>query len=133
VLGSWRRNGSASTAWGVNVWLGGWWFTVVGILEPLELAPEFDRAALIGLPIAKQLFDADGSASTIYVRAQPDDLDDVRSVLAATANPEHPEEVEVSRPSERSRRGRPRRRRSRRSSSASARSPSSSTGSGSRT
>jgi putative ABC transport system permease protein len=100
VLGSWRRNGSASTAWGVNVWLGGWWFTVVGILEPLELAPEFDRAALIGLPIAKQLFDADGSASTIYVRAQPGDLDDVRSVLAATANPEHPEEVEVSRPSD---------------------------------
>jgi putative ABC transport system permease protein len=85
---------------GVNVWLGGGWFTVVGIVEPLELAPDLDRAALIGLPIAKLLFDADGSASTIYVRAQPGDLDDVRSVLAATANPEHPEEVEVSRPSD---------------------------------
>jgi putative ABC transport system permease protein len=34
------------------------------------------------------------------VRADPDDLDDVRQVLGATANPEHPEEVEVSRPSD---------------------------------
>jgi putative ABC transport system permease protein len=85
---------------GVNVWLDGQWFTVVGILEPVELAPDLDSAALIGLPIAKQLFGAEGSATTIYVRANPDDLDDVRNVLGATANPEHPEEVEVSRPSD---------------------------------
>jgi putative ABC transport system permease protein len=85
---------------GVNVWIGEHWFTVVGILDPVELAPDLDSAALIGLPIAEELFDAEGSASTIYVRANPDDLDDVRSVLGATANPEHPEEVEVSRPSD---------------------------------
>jgi putative ABC transport system permease protein len=85
---------------GVKVWLGEQWFTVVGILDPVELAPDLDSAALIGLPIAKELFDAEGSASTIYVRADPDDLDDVRSVLGATANPEHPEEVDVSRPSD---------------------------------
>jgi putative ABC transport system permease protein len=85
---------------GVSVWLGDHWFTVVGILQPVELAPDLDNAALIGLPIAKELFGAEGSASTIYVRANPDDLDDVRRVLGATANPEHPEEVEVSRPSD---------------------------------
>jgi putative ABC transport system permease protein len=85
---------------GVSVWLGEQWFTVVGILNPVELAPDLDSTALIGLPIAKQLFDAEGSASTIYVRANPDDLDDVRRVLGATANPEHPEEVDVSRPSD---------------------------------
>jgi putative ABC transport system permease protein len=85
---------------GVNIWLGERWFTVVGILDPVELAPDLDSAALIGLPIAKELFDAEGSASTIYVRANPDDLDDVRQVLGATANPEHPEEVDVSRPSD---------------------------------
>lgn len=85
---------------GVKVWLAEQWFTVVGILDPVELAPDLDSAALIGLPIAKELFDAEGSASTIYVRAEPDDLDDVRSVLGATANPEHPEEVDVSRPSD---------------------------------
>jgi putative ABC transport system permease protein len=85
---------------GVKVWLGEHWFTVVGILDPVELDPDLDSAALIGLPIAKELFGAEGSASTIYVRANPDDLDDVRNVLGATSNPERPEEVEVSRPSD---------------------------------
>jgi putative ABC transport system permease protein len=85
---------------GVKVWVGEQWFTVVGILDAVELAPDLDNAALIGLPIAKQLFGAEGSATTIYVRADPDDLDDVRRVLGATANPEHPDEVDVSRPSD---------------------------------
>src|SRR5262245_3870969 len=85
---------------GVKVWLGGQWFTVVGILDPVELDPDLDNTALIGLPIAQELFDAEGTPSTIYVRADPDDLDDVRQVLGATANPEHPEEVQVSRPSD---------------------------------
>jgi putative ABC transport system permease protein len=100
VLGSITAERLGLDRVGVNVWLGEQWFTVVGILEPLELAPDLDRAALIGLPIAKQLFGAEGSASEIYVRARPNDLDDVRNVLAATANPEHSEEVEVSRPSD---------------------------------
>ena len=39
-----------------QVWLGGRWFTVVGILDPLPLAPELDSAALIGWPVARQLF-----------------------------------------------------------------------------
>jgi putative ABC transport system permease protein len=100
VLGSKtaERLGIDRTA--VNVWIEGEWFAVVGILNPVELAPDLDSAALIGLPIAKELFGAEGSASSIYVRADPDDLDDVLRVLGATANPEHPEEVESSRPSD---------------------------------
>jgi putative ABC transport system permease protein len=85
---------------GVDVWLGERWFTVVGILDPIELASDLDRSAFVGLPIAKAILGAEGSASTIYVRANADDLDDVRRVLGATANPEHAEEVEVSRPSD---------------------------------
>jgi putative ABC transport system permease protein len=100
VLGSDAAERLGITRAGVNVWLGDHWFSVVGILDPVELDPNLDSAALIGLPIAKKLFDANGSASTIYVRADPDDLDDVRGVLGATANPEHPEEVDVSRPSD---------------------------------
>jgi putative ABC transport system permease protein len=100
VLGSTAAERLGIDRPGVNVWLGGQWFSVVGILSAVELAPDLDSAALIGLPIAKQLFGAEGSATTIYVRANPDDLDDVSSVLGATANPEHPEEVEVSRPSD---------------------------------
>jgi putative ABC transport system permease protein len=84
---------------GSQVWLGGRWFTVVGILDPVTLAPELDRAALVGLAVAKQLFGADGAPSTIYVRADPDQVTDTQGVLAATANPEHPNEVQVSRPS----------------------------------
>jgi putative ABC transport system permease protein len=100
VLGSIAAERLGIDRVGVNVWLGDRWFTVVGILNPVELASDLDRSALVGLPIAKALFGADGSASTIYVRANPDNLDDVRRVLGATANPEHAEEVEVSRPSD---------------------------------
>jgi putative ABC transport system permease protein len=85
---------------GSQIWLGGRWFTVVGILDPVTLAPELDRAALIGFPTARALFGADGSPSTIYLRADPDQVSDVQGVLAATANPEHPNEVQVSRPSD---------------------------------
>jgi putative ABC transport system permease protein len=85
---------------GSQVWLGGRWFTVVGILDPVTLAPELDQTALIGLPAANQLFGADGSPSTVYVRADPDQVSAVQGVLAATANPEHPNEVQVSRPSD---------------------------------
>jgi putative ABC transport system permease protein len=85
---------------GSQVWLGGRWFTVVGILDPVPLAPELDRTALVGLPAAKALFGNDGSPSTVYVRADPDQVSGVQGVLAATANPEHPNEVQVSRPSD---------------------------------
>jgi putative ABC transport system permease protein len=84
----------------VQVWLGGRWFSVVGILEPLELAPDLDRAALIGWRAASTYLGDDGAASAVYVRTDPDTIDDVRGVLAATANTENPEEVDVSRPSD---------------------------------
>ena len=94
------RLGIHDVGHGVLVDIGGRWFAVVGILEELPLAPEIDRAALIGLPVAKELFGATGSPTTIYVRAADAAIDDVRSVLPATTNPANPEEVEVSRPSE---------------------------------
>jgi putative ABC transport system permease protein len=73
---------------------------VIGILDPVALDESLDNAALIGYDVAQRLFDADRSASTIYVRASPDDIQDVRALLGQTASPEHPEEVEVSRPSD---------------------------------
>jgi putative ABC transport system permease protein len=100
VLGSIaaRRLGISRT--GVNVWLGDHWFTVIGILGRVTLDPNLDSAALIGFPVAKRLFGADRSATTIYVRAAGERVQAVRSLLAPTANPEHPEEVQVSRPSD---------------------------------
>ncbi len=93
-LGLDRADGS------VQVWLGDRWFTVVGILDPVPLAPEIDRSALIGSPVAGALFDHDGSPGKVYVRTDPDTVDEVRAVLGATANPDNPEEVQVSRPSD---------------------------------
>jgi putative ABC transport system permease protein len=85
---------------GTRIWLGGHWFTVVGILEPLPLAPEIDLSALVGPPIARRLLGYDGHASRIYVRADTSRVADVADILAPTANPEAPDEVSVSRPSD---------------------------------
>ena len=82
------------------VWLGGQWFRVVGILDPVPLGPDIDRSALIGYPVAQELFGIDEAASTVRVRTDPDQVEAVRAVLAPTANPEAPEEVDVTRPSD---------------------------------
>jgi putative ABC transport system permease protein len=93
-----RRLGLDRT--GVRVWLGGRWFTVVGILDEVPLAPELDRSALVGWPVAEELLGFDGHPSTLYERSADDAVTDVRAVLPATVNPEHPDAVRVSRPSD---------------------------------
>jgi putative ABC transport system permease protein len=85
---------------GVRVWLGGEWYTVVGVLRPVPLAPELDTAAMVGWESARSYLDFDGHPSTIYVRAVESQVGAVRSVLGRTANPRAPEEVRVSRPSD---------------------------------
>jgi len=83
-----------------KIWLDEKWFTVVGILNPLPLAADLDRAAIIGYKSAEKFLNHDGSVDKIYVRAYPEHILDVRSVMAATVNPEKPEEVQVSRASD---------------------------------
>jgi putative ABC transport system permease protein len=102
VLGSVaaQRLGITDVSDGVQVWLGDQWFSVIGILESLELAQDIDRAALIGRGIAASAFDTDETPEVVYLRTNPDDIDDVRTVVPATANPEDPDQVEVSRPSD---------------------------------
>lgn len=92
--------GRNSTSGGLLVVIDGHWFQVIGILEPLALAPDIDRSALVGHEAAAQLFGIDPAPSTIRVRTDPEQTLDVRSVLAATANPRAPHEVEVTRPSD---------------------------------
>ena len=84
----------------MRVWLDDRWFSVVGILEPGELASELDSSAFVGIPLAEALYDFDGSPTTIYVRSDVDYIDDVRAVLGRTANPEDASEGEVTRPSD---------------------------------
>lgn len=80
------------------IWLGEEWFTVIGILNTFELAPDLDRAALISHNAAETYLGHDNLPTRVLVRVDPDKIDQVTAVLAATANPEFPEEVEVDRP-----------------------------------
>jgi putative ABC transport system permease protein len=83
-----------------QVWLGDRWFGVGGVLDPLELAPEIDRSALVGEDIAREVLGWDGVPSALYVRADPEQVAAVRRVLARTVKPDAPEQVQVSRPSD---------------------------------
>ena len=83
-----------------QVWLGGHWFTVVGILKPVELVTQIDSTALVGFPIAEQYFGFDGHPTELYLRSVPSQVNAVASVLPATVNPADPTTVQVSQPSD---------------------------------
>jgi len=102
VLGSVaaERLGIDDVSGGIMVYLDGHWFNMVGIMDPLPLNPDLDRAAFIGYPVANKLFDTEANASIIYLRTHPDQVEGVRTLLGRTANPESPNEVQVSRPSD---------------------------------
>jgi putative ABC transport system permease protein len=100
VLGSDAAERLGVVTPGTHVWLGNAYFTVVGILDPVALAPELDAAALIGAEVATQLFAFDSSPTTVYERSADDAVERVRSLLGPTISPEAPEEVTVSRPSD---------------------------------
>ena len=85
---------------GTKVWLGGHWFTVVGILKPVVLAPELDNAALIGQGVATSLLGHDGNPTTVYTRSEDSAVNQVRDLLAPSISPQAPNEVKVSRPSD---------------------------------
>jgi len=100
VLGSAAADRLGVVTPGTQVWLGGTHFTVVGILDPVALAPELNRAALVGEPVATRLFAFDGSPTTVYERSADEDVERVRSLLGPTISPRAPSEVEVTRPSD---------------------------------
>jgi len=85
---------------GRAVYLDGEWFTVIGILDPIALYPNLDSSVFMGHPVAREVFDASASPSSVYVLTDPDRVEAVQAVLGATANPERPEEVQVSNPSD---------------------------------
>jgi len=95
-----RTLGIATLDQPTRVWLGGRWFAVVGILDPFPLAPELDRSALVGFPVARRLLGYAGHPSRIYVRTDVDQTTAVSGLLARTADPQRPEQVQASRPSD---------------------------------
>jgi ABC-type antimicrobial peptide transport system permease subunit len=100
VLGSESARRLGITRVGEQVWIEDRWFSVVGILDSLPLAPEIDRSALVGWDAATRYLGFDGHPTTIYERSKDDAVVAVRDVLPRTVSPQNPEEVEVSRPSD---------------------------------
>jgi putative ABC transport system permease protein len=100
VLGYDAAKSLGVTQAGGRVWLGDHWFTVVGILAPVQLAPEIDHSALVSFAAATSLLGYDGHPGRIYLRADPDHVPEVADLLSATANPQQPDQVTVSRPSD---------------------------------
>jgi putative ABC transport system permease protein len=84
----------------IQIFLGGTWFNVIGILKPVILDPNLDSTAFVGLPIAEKLFQTQPNASEIYVRANVNQVKQVSSLLAPSADPQNPDGVQVSRPSD---------------------------------
>ncbi|MBW6432208.1 ABC transporter permease [Actinoplanes hulinensis] len=97
VLGSGaaRRLGDVPT-----VYIDGRWYSVIGVLDSVPLAPELDTAVLIGWDAARSYLGFDGHFTTVYTRAVESQIEAVKAVLGRTANPQSPEEVDVSRPSD---------------------------------
>jgi len=65
----------------VRIWSANRWFTVAGILQPVQLAPEIDRSVLVGLDYATSDLGFDGYPTRLYVRADPDRVVAIGQVL----------------------------------------------------
>jgi len=102
VLGSMTASllGITSLARPAQVWIGGHWFTVVGILGNVPLQSQMDAMAFIGLPIADQYFAFDGHPTELFVRADPAQIGAVAAVLPATVDPASPSDASVSYPAD---------------------------------
>jgi putative ABC transport system permease protein len=100
VLGSLAAERLGVDRPGGFVYIAGRVFSVLGVMRPLGLAPELDRAVFMGYAAAARLLGEDRNASTVYLRADTDAVEHVRDLVASAANPDNPEEVDVSRPSD---------------------------------
>jgi len=84
----------------IQLFVGGTWFTVIGILNSMTLDTSLDDNVFIGLPAAERLFQVQPNPSEIYVRANVNDVSAVGSLLAPTADPQNADGVDVSQPSD---------------------------------
>lgn len=85
---------------GTLVWLGGRNTFVVGILDPVPLAPELDVAALIGERFAAADYAFPGNPTKLYQRVDKASVTEVRELIGAAVQPQAPGSVAVSRPSD---------------------------------
>jgi putative ABC transport system permease protein len=94
-----QRLGVVDLVQPTQVYIEGRWFTVVGVLDSLVLAPEIDRSALVGLPVAEAQFHTSGAPDMVYVRSVPSQVIETAGLLPRAAYPQDPTQVDVSQPS----------------------------------
>ena len=85
---------------GTRLWIDAQWWVVVGILDPLRLAPSLDAAALVPIPAARTYAGFDGTLTGVYLRTDEHQVMSVTGVIPRTASPEHPDQVGIARPSD---------------------------------
>ncbi|MFC8096770.1 ABC transporter permease [Streptomyces sp. NPDC057301] len=100
VLGHRAAHRLGVTQPGEQIWIGDRYFTVLGVLSPVELTPEMDTAVLVNAGAAKRYLPYDGHPTLLYERSPDALVETVRTQLARAANPENPQYVTVSRPSD---------------------------------
>ncbi|HEY4454521.1 MAG TPA: ABC transporter permease [Pseudonocardiaceae bacterium] len=100
VLGSVAAQRLGVDKLGEQVYIGTRYFTVIGILNSVPLAPEIDRSALVGWQAAQTYLGFDGHPTTVYERSDPSEVNAVYQVLAATVNPQDSGSIQVTRPSD---------------------------------
>jgi putative ABC transport system permease protein len=66
---------------GERIWVGGQWFYVAGILKPAVLASAIDTSVLVGYPAAERHLGFDGHPSTVYLRAQNEQVNAADNLL----------------------------------------------------
>ncbi|MFD8645777.1 ABC transporter permease [Streptomyces zaomyceticus] len=99
VLGHVSAERLGITRPGQQVWIDDRYFTVIGILDPLPLAPEIERSALVGWEGAGRLLGFDGHPTTVYERSTDASVGEVQKLLAPTIDPRNPQNVSVGDPS----------------------------------
>jgi putative ABC transport system permease protein len=84
---------------GRQVHIDGKYFTVLGILDDLPLAPEIARSALVGWEAARQQLGFDGRPTTIYERSADAKVHEVHDLIPRAVDPQTPQNVQVTDPS----------------------------------
>jgi putative ABC transport system permease protein len=92
--------GIDNLAYPTQVWIGRHWFTVVGILNPVQLVSQLDSMAFIGFPIAEQYFAFDGHPTELFLRSAYAQVRTVAAVLPETVNPANPTTVAWTEPAD---------------------------------
>lgn len=83
-----------------QIWIGGHFFTVVGILHSVPLVNQLDSMAFVGFPIAETEFGFDGHPTELFLRTVPSEVSQVAAVLPETVEPADPTAVQWNLPSD---------------------------------